>query len=35
MADIPWYKTYFGEDYLRHIEPLLTPERTQRVELAE
>ena len=29
-TDTPWYKTYFGEDYLRHIEPLLTPERTQR-----
>jgi SAM-dependent methyltransferase len=28
--DTPWYKTYFGEDYLRHIEPLLTAERTQR-----
>ena len=28
--DTQWYKTYFGEDYLRHIEPLLTPERTQR-----
>ena len=26
----PWYKTYFGEDYLHHIEPVLTPERTQR-----
>jgi SAM-dependent methyltransferase len=30
MTATPWYKTYFGEDYLRHIEPLLTPERTQR-----
>src|SRR5215471_11761637 len=28
-TDAPWYKTYFGEDYLRHIEPVLTPERTQ------
>lgn len=30
MTDTQWYKTYFGEDYLRHIEPVLTPERTQR-----
>jgi SAM-dependent methyltransferase len=29
-TDVPWYKTYFGEDYLRHIEPVLTHERTQR-----
>ncbi len=29
-TETPWYKTYFGEDYLRHIEPTLTPERTQR-----
>jgi SAM-dependent methyltransferase len=30
MTDMPWYKTYFGEDYLRHIEPILTSDRTQR-----
>ena len=30
MTDTQWYKTYFGEDYLHHIEPVLTPERTQR-----
>jgi SAM-dependent methyltransferase len=30
MNDTPWYKTFFGEDYLRIYEPLLTPERTQR-----
>lgn len=30
MTDTQWYKTYFGEDYLRHIEPVLTHERTQR-----
>ncbi len=29
MVEDPWYKTYFGEDYLRHIEPVLTPERTK------
>jgi SAM-dependent methyltransferase len=29
-TETPWYKTYFGENYLRHIEPTLTPERTQR-----
>jgi SAM-dependent methyltransferase len=28
MADTPWYKTYFGEDYLYRIEPVLTSERT-------
>jgi SAM-dependent methyltransferase len=28
--DTTWYKTYFGEDYLHHIEPVLTSERTQR-----
>jgi 2-polyprenyl-3-methyl-5-hydroxy-6-metoxy-1,4-benzoquinol methylase len=27
-TDAPWYKTYFGEDYLHRIEPVLTPERT-------
>src|SRR5215831_308174 len=30
MTDAPWYKTLFGEDYLRMYEPVLTPERTQR-----
>jgi SAM-dependent methyltransferase len=30
MADTPWYKTYFGEDYLHRIEPVLTSERTQK-----
>ena len=30
MANDPWYKTLFGEDYLRMYEPVLTPERTQR-----
>jgi SAM-dependent methyltransferase len=29
-TDTPWYKTFFGEDYLRLYEPVLTPERTQR-----
>ena len=29
-TDIPWYKTFFGEDYLHIYEPILTPERTQR-----
>jgi SAM-dependent methyltransferase len=29
-TDTPWYKTFFGEDYLRLYEPILTPERTQR-----
>ena len=30
MTDIPWYKTFFGEDYLHLYEPVLTLERTQR-----
>ncbi len=30
MTDAPWYKTMFGEDYLRIYEPILTHERTQR-----
>ena len=30
MIDSPWYKTFFGDDYLRIYEPILTPERTQR-----
>src|SRR2546429_3597127 len=29
-TDTPWYKTFFGEDYLHIYEPVLTPERTQR-----
>src|SRR6266849_6183376 len=29
-TDTPWYKTFFGEDYLHIYEPILTPERTQR-----
>ena len=29
-TDTPWYKTFFGEDYLHLYEPILTPERTQR-----
>ena len=28
MNEIPWYKSFFGEDYLR-IYDFLTPERTQ------
>ncbi|HXX78690.1 MAG TPA: class I SAM-dependent methyltransferase, partial [Ktedonobacteraceae bacterium] len=30
MTDTQWYKTFFGEDYLRIYEPILTTERTQR-----
>jgi SAM-dependent methyltransferase len=30
MTDTPWYKTFFGEDYLHIYEPILTSERTQR-----
>ncbi len=29
-TDTPWYRTFFGEDYLRLYESVLTPERTQR-----
>ncbi len=29
-TDTPWYKTFFGEDYLHIYEPVLTAERTQR-----
>ncbi|HEX6477707.1 MAG TPA: class I SAM-dependent methyltransferase [Ktedonobacteraceae bacterium] len=29
MSDTPWYKTFFGEDYLQ-IYDILTPERTTR-----
>ena len=28
-TDTPWYKTFFGEDYLHIYEPVLTPERTK------
>ncbi len=30
MSDTPWYKAFFGEDYLRIYEPVLSPERTMR-----
>jgi SAM-dependent methyltransferase len=30
MSDVPWYKTFFGTDYLRIYSPFLTPERTAR-----
>lgn len=30
MTDTPWYKTFFGEDYLHLYEPILTSERTKR-----
>jgi len=30
MSDTPWYKAYFGEDYLRKNALVLTPERTER-----
>jgi SAM-dependent methyltransferase len=30
MNDTPWYKTFFGEDYLDIYEPVLTPERALR-----
>ena len=29
MEALPWYKTFFGEDYLQ-IYTFLTPERTER-----
>jgi SAM-dependent methyltransferase len=29
-SDTPWYKTYFGEDYLRKIAPVLSSDRTLR-----
>jgi SAM-dependent methyltransferase len=29
-TDTPWYKTFFGEDYLHLYEPVLTPDRTQK-----
>ncbi len=30
MSTIPWYKAFFGEDYLRIYAPFLPPERTER-----
>ena len=30
MSTTPWYKTFFGEDYLRIYTPFLPPERTAR-----
>jgi SAM-dependent methyltransferase len=30
MSEIPWYQTFFGEDYLRIYSPFLTAERTER-----
>lgn len=30
MSDAPWYKTYFGKDYLRKNAPVLPAERTAR-----
>jgi SAM-dependent methyltransferase len=30
MNDIPWYVTFFGEDYLRLYSPFLPPQRTAR-----
>lgn len=30
MTDTPWWKTFFGEDYLHIYEPILKAERTQR-----
>jgi SAM-dependent methyltransferase len=30
MNDTPWYKTFFGKDYLQIYAPVLSPERTQR-----
>jgi ubiquinone/menaquinone biosynthesis C-methylase UbiE len=30
MSDVPWYKTFFGTDYLRIYSPFLPPERTAR-----
>jgi len=29
-TEMPWWKTFFGEDYLHIYEPILTPERTRR-----
>lgn len=29
-TNTPWYKTFFGEDYLHIYEPVLTPDRTRR-----
>ena len=30
MTDSTWYVDFFGDDYLRIYQPLLTPERTER-----
>jgi 2-polyprenyl-3-methyl-5-hydroxy-6-metoxy-1,4-benzoquinol methylase len=30
MSDTPWYKAFFGEDYLRIYEPVLSSDRTVR-----
>jgi SAM-dependent methyltransferase len=30
MSDTPWYKAFFGEDYLRIYAPVLPAERTER-----
>ncbi|GAC1358635.1 MAG: class I SAM-dependent methyltransferase [Ktedonobacteraceae bacterium] len=30
MSDIPWYITFFGEDYLRLYSPFLPPQKTAR-----
>lgn len=30
MSDVPWYKTFFGADYLRIYSPFLPSERTAR-----
>ena len=30
MSETPWYKTFFGEDYLRVYLPYLAPKRTER-----
>ncbi len=30
MNDIPWYVTFFGEDYLRLYSPFLPPQKTAR-----
>lgn len=30
MSDIPWYKAFFGEDYLRIYAPFLPADRTER-----
>src|SRR5579862_3197601 len=30
MNDIPWYQTFFGEDYLRIYAPFLPVDKTER-----